>query len=64
MSNGWSFYLVNDEQMSNKVGVKHLPVSQFNQPINQPMNQPSEQKNQPIDQEIDRNIVISRQKMS
>ena len=25
MSNGWSFSLLNDEQMSNKVGVKHQP---------------------------------------
>ena len=26
MSNGYPFSLVNDEQMSNKVGVKHQPV--------------------------------------
>ena len=27
MSNGYPFSLVNDEQMSNKVGVKHQPDS-------------------------------------
>ena len=27
MSNGWAFSLLNDEQMSNKVGVKHQPVN-------------------------------------
>ena len=27
MSNGWSYSLLNDEQFSNKVVVKHLPVS-------------------------------------
>ena len=26
MSNGWPFSLLNDEQMSNKVGVEHQPV--------------------------------------
>ena len=25
MSNGWPFSLLNDEQMSNKVGVEHQP---------------------------------------
>ena len=25
MSKGWPFSLLNDEQMSNRVGVKHLP---------------------------------------
>ena len=28
MSKGWPFSLLNDEQMSNKVGVKHQPVDQ------------------------------------
>ena len=27
MSNGWSFSLLNDEQMSNKVRVEHQPVN-------------------------------------
>ena len=27
MSNRWPFSLLNDEQMSNKVGVKHQPVT-------------------------------------
>ena len=31
MSNGYPFSLVNDEQMSNKVGVKHQPVMPFAQ---------------------------------
>ena len=27
MSNGWQFSLLNDEQMSNKVGVEHQPAT-------------------------------------
>ena len=29
MSNGWPFSLLNDEQMSNKVGVEHQPENVF-----------------------------------
>ena len=36
MSNGYPFSLLNDEQMSNKVGVEHQPVFNEGKPINQP----------------------------
>ena len=32
MSNGWPFSLLNDEQMSNKVGVEHPPVLRIGSP--------------------------------
>ena len=37
MSNGYPFSLVNDEQMSNKVGVEHQPVSERKPLLEGPM---------------------------
>ena len=44
MSKGWPFSLLNDEQMSNWLGVEHQPVwylvIQFARCPNQPMSEP------------------------